>query len=381
MKSVLPVLVSLLFLAAPSLGHAAACAGDSGHPKAPFLDANCDGCFDTADGDDADVTQAELEQQPFQIPNCLVVPKGAHVVASEIYWRGGDQTGHITILGDVAIVHNGQNGTLRLQTSGAITVGGKLRGKLPHTESATTGQANILLQARTGITVLPGASFIANGSIDLEASGQGELTVAPGIKFKATKGGVSLTSEARDILGPVAPPVGRVTVGAGVKIAAKRSVSLQSARELTVGAKLTIKSDEQADDAPSIQLRSGLPMSLLDPTLGGDMSIGPKMLLRSLSQKMLFEANGALGVGTGGKLVAKGGPLAFLADGTLTVDGMKGAGFGMEATSATGDVTLSGRFKSTSAGAATTIEAPGTCDVSGLDYGGIVTFDCGTVVP
>lgn len=372
----------LILCAVPTFARAAACPGQPGHPRVPFIDANCDGCFDVADGDDADVTPAELTQQPFLIPGCFVVPKGAHVtIAGALYWRTQDVGQSVSIFGDVAVVSN-RNESLRIVARNELTIGGNIRTSLVNVRTDESPRANITLEGGRGVAVLPGARLNAKGGLGLQVGEGGELIVAPGTKLNASKGEVSLRAEARDIHGPWAPPAGRIQIGAGTKIKARTHVQIEAAGDLDVGAGVAIDA-KNGPDAPSIRIVAGYRVSQIDSDLGGNVTIGPKFLAKAPTA-MTIAANGTIQVGPGAKLTVPRFPLSFAAVGDLVVDGMKATSYGFDASSQTGDVTVSGKLKSKPAVAAPiAVEAPaGTCDVSGLQGLGSaeITYDCATVV-
>lgn len=174
----------------PRLAGAAVCAGAPGYPTTPFVDANCDGCYDVADGDDADVTQAELEQQPFAFLGCFVVPKGAHVDAARVYWVA--QGGSITVLGNVAAASSNDGDGIFFYADETITIGGSLRSDLVGVRTDETPRVSISLQAAHRIELAPKAKVVANGGIGLRVTTGGEIVVGAKTQLTATKGGIGI---------------------------------------------------------------------------------------------------------------------------------------------------------------------------------------------
>lgn len=377
------VVVAALLCAAPFLAPAnvhAACAGAPGYPKVPFIDANCDACFDVADGDDADISQAELEQQPFNIDGCFVVPEGAHVVGKKFTWRTYDPTGDMTILGDVGIVSSTDGDGVFLSAGGKLTVGGPVRASLVKVRTEETPNVRVLLEGARGVEILPRTKISARGAVALSVTEGGEIVVGARSKLHAVKGGLVMNAQARDVFGPWMSPAGDITVGDRVQLKARYGIEIRGAGAVALGAGVSLHCENA--DAPSVLVRAGYAVSQFDSDLGGDLTIGPKLAIQA-PDSIAMTANGAIHVGSAAKLMARRDDITFTGQSDVVVTEAKMVAFWLTATSAGGDVTISGRLKANPNGIAT-FEAPaGTCDTVGLAGLDLTTqhYDCAATVP
>lgn len=378
MRTLAPLLLALSLLVAPTLARAAACVGDPGYPTAPFVDANCDACFDAADGDQA-VTQVELEQQPFDVTGCFVVPSGAHVNAKRLEWGA---TVDITLLGSIAVSSRAFGDAVIVRAGRKLTVGGILRTSLPGVRADETNDLPVTLRGGAGVELLPRTSIKAKGTILVEADQLGDLVVGARSQVNAVKGDVVLSARAESGFGPLVPPAGHLAIGDGTQIKGAKTVLVRAAGDIDVGAATRMSVKIRTEEVPNILIRAGHPIGLADPDLGGNLTIGPKLTM-SAPRSMRLEAADELHVGPRATFKSKVDDLFFVAGADLTVDDVRAAVFVVDAQSANGNVTMTGKVNLTNTGPVHFTATNGTCDLSGLD--GIadadpLTYDCATVI-
>lgn len=373
------LLAALTLLVLPALAHGAACVDDPGYPTVPFIDANCDGCFDLGDGDDADVSQAELEQQPFVILGCFVVPAGVHVIAKSIDWRA---EGDLTTLGSIAVASRSMGDEIRLRANGKLTVGGSIRTSLPGVRSDETDTAPVSLVGSLSVELLPRTTVAAKGNVLVDVDQIGELRVGARTKLNAVKGTLVLQARARSGFGSFDPPAGHLTIGDGAQLAARQQILVRAAGPLDVGAGVRVAVKRVDYDPPSVLLRAGYGIGVSDPDLGGDLTIGPKIGVKG-PRNMHFEAYDAVQLGARASLKSKINDLIIRAGGDVTVDDVRAAVYVVDAQSENGDITMTGKVHLTNSGPVHFTAENGVCDLSGL--AGIAdadpqTYDCATVL-
>lgn len=377
MHALAALLAAVSILVAPTVAHAAACVGDAGYPTVPFVDANCDGCFDGADGDD-EVAQAELEQQPFLVPGCFVVPAGVHVNAKSIDWRADVD---LTTLGTIAVASRDVGDQVRIRADRKLVVGGSIRTSLPGVRSDETNTIPVTLLGGDAIELLPRTSVAAKGTVIVDVDQSGELIVGTRTTLNAAKGAVVLSARAGGFF-PIDPPAGHLAIGEGTQLKALRQVVVRAAGPLDVGAGVKIAAKLFDDDVPSVVLRAGYGIGGGDPDLGGDLTIAPKLSVRG-PRGMTFEAYDAVAIGARAALKSKIEDLVIRAGDDVLVDDVRAAVYVVDAQSQSGDITMTGKVNLTNTGPVHFTATSGTCDLSGL--AGIadadpLTYDCATVI-
>jgi len=153
-----------------SVAVAAECPGGPVYPKEPFVDANCDECFDLVDGDRLGVHSSLLGAFVGQPGECLVIPRGARLQAPKEVYLQWHVDGAVWLRGDVRVPGSEfGGGGLIVESSGDLHVDGTIavgrEGILELETTPTSEGASIYLGSGARLTSFHSPFLNARGVV------------------------------------------------------------------------------------------------------------------------------------------------------------------------------------------------------------------------